>query len=117
MVSQPERLSAEARTLIESSRNELQLSTASIWEISIKYSTGKLELPGPPASIIPDWLVRSRVSALPVDQDHALVVAELPLHHRDPFDRMLIAQSRLEKMPIVTRDPAFDAYEVEVIRA
>jgi len=117
MVSQPERLSAEARTLIESSRNELHLSTASIWEISIKYSTGKLELPGSPVSIIPDCMIRSRISALPVGQDHALVVAALPLHHRDPFDRMLIAQSRVEEMPIVTRDPAFDAYDVEVIRA
>ena len=117
MVVQPERLSDAARKLLESNRNEFRLSTASIWEISIKHSTGKLELPGPPASLIPDWVIRSRVSALPVSQDHALAVAALPLHHRDPFDRMLIAQSRIEGMPIVTRDPAFDAYDVKVIAA
>jgi PIN domain nuclease of toxin-antitoxin system len=117
LVSQPERFSTGVRELLASSENDFQLSTASLWEISIKHSTGKLDLPGDPAALIPDWMRRSRVTALPILQNHALAVDRLPFHHRDPFDRMLIAQSRIEEMPIVTRDPVFDAYDVEVIRA
>jgi len=67
--------------------------------------------------LMPEWMETTDVRILSIHFGHTLDVASLPLHHRDPFDRMLIAQSRIEDMPIVTRDPAFDAYDVEVIRA
>ena len=117
MISTPERLSASARRLLEPAENELHLSTASMWEISLKYSIGKFELPAPPVVLLPEWIARSRVTALPIEQSHALAVAALPFHHRDPFDRMLIAQSSLEDLPIVTRDPVFNAYDVKVLSA
>jgi PIN domain nuclease of toxin-antitoxin system len=117
MLAEPERFPTRVRRLLASTKNDLQLSVASIWEISIKNSTGRLELPGRPETLVPEWLVRSRVTTLPIAENHALAVAGLPFHHRDPFDRMLIAQSRAEGLPIVTHDAAFDAYEVKVIRA
>lgn len=117
MVGRPDRLSAEARTLLEDPSNELLLSAACSWEIAIKHAIGKLELPGEPADVIPDWMLRSAVTALPVQHSHALHVASLPLHHADPFDRLLIAQARLEGVPILAADGTFEEYDVEVIRA
>lgn len=76
---------------------------------------GRLELPGDPVDVIPDWMLRSGVVPLPVQHTHALYVARLPLHHSDPFDRILIAQARLEEVPVLTADRPFGSYEVEVI--
>ena len=82
----PRRFSAEAVALIEHPDTELLLSAASSWEIAIKYALGKLPLPEPPPRYVPSRMQTSGVSALPVEHSHALRVAELPAHHRDPFD-------------------------------
>lgn len=88
------------------------VSAASIWEAAIKGSLGKLEAPGSLAAAA----VEEGFEPLPVTFDHAEAAGQLPPHHGDPFDRMLIAQARLEHLTIVTRDPAFDAYDVAVLR-
>ena len=117
MVSASERLSSHARSLVEGHEHELCLSAASAWEIAIKYSQGKLRLPDPPLKYVPTRLERLGVLSLPIDQAHALHVSTLPLHHRDPFDRLLIAQAQLEHLPILTSDPVFAAYDVRTIAA
>jgi PIN domain nuclease of toxin-antitoxin system len=117
LLSAPKSIKRSTLDILESPDNDLYLSAASTWEIAIKYATRKLALPGDPSTLVPEWMAKTDVRPLSVETGHTLVVVTLPFHHRDPFDRMLIAQSLAEKMPIVTRDPAFDAYEVEVIRA
>ena len=117
MVAEPERLSQSSRALVRASANELLLSAASVWEIAIKFGLGKLELPDGPEAFVPRLMIRTAVTPLPVHHRHALRVAALPLHHRDPFDRLLIAQAQLEEVPVMTADPAFGHYEVEVIAA
>jgi PIN domain nuclease of toxin-antitoxin system len=92
------------------------LSVASSWEIAIKYALGKLPLPTPPAEYVPSRMERSGTSGLAIEHEHALRVAALPPHHRDPFDRMLVAQAQIESLPILTADAVFDAYEVTILR-
>jgi PIN domain nuclease of toxin-antitoxin system len=91
------------------------LSVASIWEIVIKTQTGRLGLPRPTGPFIISKLVSNGVQILPITADHVLRIESLPNHHNDPFDRMLIAQSLEEKLPVVTADRAFERYPVEVI--
>jgi PIN domain nuclease of toxin-antitoxin system len=93
------------------------LSAASGWEIAIKYRLGKLALPEPPRSYVPDRMRRSGTTSLAVEHDHVLRVAELPDHHRDPFDRLLVAQAQALDIPIVTADQQISAYDVETMRA
>ncbi len=115
MAASPERLSARARKLVETTEHELLLSAASAWEIAIKHALGKLRLPEPPARYVPKRLETMRTVPLPIEHGHALRVASLPPHHRDPFDRMLVAQAQIEDLPILTADPVFTRYDVEVI--
>jgi PIN domain nuclease of toxin-antitoxin system len=110
-----QRLSASARTVLADGANELYVSVASIWEIAIKSSKGDLSLPGEVGAFIDDRLRRNRWLPLPIDQRHVIRAAALPRIHRDPFDRMLVAQSQIEEMPIVTIDPAITRYDVETI--
>lgn len=117
MVGRPDRLSNDARGIVEDAGNDLLLSAASAWEIVIKHSIGKLELAGDPVDAIPDWMARSGVIGLPLHHGHALAVSHLPPHHADPFDRLLIAQARLENVPVLTADSAFRDYDVEVVPA
>lgn len=114
-IAEPEKLSNRVREIALNSSNELFLSAASIWEISIKVSLGKLPLPEPSNEFIPHWLKVLNITTLNIRAEHALVVANMPFHHNDPFDRMLIAQSSIEKLPIVSIDAAFKNYNVEVI--
>lgn len=116
-LSSPERLSTEARGLLSSSRNVVYLSAASAWELAIKSALGKIDLPEPVESYVPGRMARQGLTALPVTHAHALRVATLPAHHRDPFDRLLVAQALVERLPILTADAVFDRYDVEVIRA
>ena len=116
-IESPERLGREALQLINAGQNRVYFSVASAWEIASKYALGKLPLPEPPAAFLPPRLARDHFQVLLVALEHTLQVAELPHHHRDPFDRLLIAQSRLEKLPILSADPVFGKYEVEVIPA
>lgn len=107
------RLSLAARRLMEDVRYDLLLSVASIWEIAIKAGTGRLPLPLPIRSFIPQQVAENEITVLPVAMEHALEAAYLPLHHRDPFDRMLVVQALAEQVPILSADPALDRYGVQ----
>src|SRR5271156_1424750 len=93
----------------------LSLSIASVWEILIKVKSGKLKLPRPAGPYVLRKLAENGIEILPISIDHLLALERLPMHHPDPFDRMLIAQSLEEKLPIITSDPWFSHYPVEVI--
>ena len=113
MAAEPEKLAARAREVCESA--ELVFSVASVWEIGIKWETGRLPLPSSPREYIAKQIKRAGVSILAIQFRHALTAAGLPMHHRDPFDRMLAAQCLEEGLKCVTRDPAIAAYGVEVV--
>jgi PIN domain nuclease of toxin-antitoxin system len=117
MQTAPERFSVRALELLADTDNEILLSAASSWEIAIKFALGKLPLPAPPRDYVPSRMRTSGTKGLPVQHSHALHVAELPPHHGDPFDRLLIAQSQVEQIPIMTADPWFRRYEVELLDA
>jgi PIN domain nuclease of toxin-antitoxin system len=117
MQAEPEKLGPQARALIEDTGNELLFSAASVWEIAIKVGTGKLQLPEPASTYVPSRMQSSGVSALAVSHAHAAAVADLPRHHRDPFDRLLIAQAMSEGVPILSSDLQLDAYDSERISA
>jgi PIN domain nuclease of toxin-antitoxin system len=106
------KLSPPANEAIRSLENEVLLSIASVWEIAIKVSIGKLPIPGELETFIPQQLDRNRMSILPIQLEHTYEIARMPLHHRDPFDRLLIAQAQVENIPLVSADPVFDAYDV-----
>lgn len=105
-------LSPRARMLIEEPTNEVFLSIASVWEMAIKASLGKLDLSQPFDLFIPNQLLLNDMTLLDITVSHTLRVATLPFHHRDPFDRLLIAQSLVEGMPIISVDGILDAYNV-----
>jgi PIN domain nuclease of toxin-antitoxin system len=109
----PEKLSVKARNAVASS--ERFLSLASIWEVLIKVGTGKLALPSPAGDYLTMQMRANGVTMLPIKLAHVLQTEQLPLRHRDPFDRILIAQAIEERLPIVTADAAFGRYPVEVI--
>ena len=108
------RISPPIFAMLKDVSNELLLSSASSWEIAVKYALGKLPLPAPPSEYVPGRMRRSGVLPLAVTHSHALHVADLPRHHRDPFDRMLVAQAQLENFEIVTADPVFRRYSVPI---
>ena len=112
-ITDERRLSPRARSLIASS--ELWWSVVSLWEAIQKAQVGKLSLPLPAGPMLTGELSSNHVRLLPVSLSHVLRVEELPLHHRDPFDRLLIAQSIEEGWPIITADPWFAHYPVDVI--
>jgi PIN domain nuclease of toxin-antitoxin system len=108
------RMSPHAREVFQGN-TDLLLSTASIWEILIKVQSGKLNLPRPAGRYILGQLAENRIERLSISFDHLLTFEELPMHHRDPFDRMLIAQGMEEDCPVITGDPAFKQYSIRVI--
>ena len=110
-----ERLSARGRQIIGDPTADLLFSVASLWEIAIKHSIGKLPLARPFAETFPAQLNANAVRALPIEPAHLARLVDLPLHHRDPFDRLIIAQALAEGVPVLTRDRAFGAYPVEVV--
>lgn len=109
------RLSPSVRQLMGNGQNRLFFSAASGWEIAIKTRLGRLDLPGEPAAFILGQLACNAIEVLPVQLSHALEVYALPDHHRDPFDRLLIAQSQVEGLPLLTRDPLIAQYAVDTI--
>ncbi|MEJ5308373.1 MAG: type II toxin-antitoxin system VapC family toxin [Anaerolineae bacterium] len=109
------RLSSQAYALMTDGDNELYFSAASGWEIAIKAHLGKLKLPDNAPQFVMAQLAINAIDILPVQLHHALHVYTLPMYHRDPFDRMLIAQSQLEELPIITADPQISNYAVNVI--
>lgn len=112
-LSAPEELSTEAHEVIRNGRNAVYLSAAAGWEMSIKKALGRLDFPGN----LEEVLRNDHIEVLPITLPHALAVSDLPLHHQDPFDRMQIAQARLEGLVLITRDEKIEQYEVEVMRA
>ncbi len=115
MLVSPDRIRHGARTYLEDVDNVLYLSAASSWEIAIKYRLGKLPLPEPPGSFIPSRLLLDGIASLAVQHHHAVSVADLPDHHRDPFDRLLIAQARVENLTLFTADRKIGVYEVDAV--
>ena len=108
----PERVDPKAAEVIRSRAVPVWLSTASLWEMAIKKSLGQLNYP----STLLDALAANAVEILDVRAHHALAVASLPMLHRDPFDRLLVAQARSEDLTILTRDKQIEAYDVPCMR-
>lgn len=106
------KLSNTARLLIEDQANTKLLSVASLWEIVIKHSLGRLKLSVPFNQLIPAQLHASGINLLGIELEHLNTLVTLPFHHRDPFDRLLIAQAMAGQFPVVSADAAFDAYPV-----
>jgi PIN domain nuclease of toxin-antitoxin system len=93
--------------------NENLLSIASVWEIAIKFSIGKLNLGMSIQELVDEQIINNGIELLSITTEHLAVVADLPLHHRDPFDRLIIAQATVEQIPIVGIDKVFDSYSVQ----
>jgi PIN domain nuclease of toxin-antitoxin system len=109
----PDLLSKEASTAIKEPDNEIIVSVVSVWEIAIKKALGKLEAP----KNLKEMVVDSGFALMPVDYEHAWQVKDLPPHHRDPFDRLLISIAKTESLTLVTRDSWLKAYNVPVLEA
>jgi PIN domain nuclease of toxin-antitoxin system len=105
-------LGSTARAVIADPQNEIEISPASYWEIAIKISIGKYSLNEPFQPFMEQQIATNRFRILPVTVSHAAVVATLPFHHRDPFDRMLVAQAIAEQVPLLSADPVLDAYPI-----
>lgn len=108
-------LPQDVRSIIADGDNELFFSAASCWEIAIKAHLGKIILPQKPDIFISDQLATNSIQTLPIQASHALHVFNLPYRHRDPFDRMIVAQAQMEKLPIITSDALIAKYKVRVI--
>jgi len=117
MWGEPERIRNDARTLIEDPTTELAVSAVSAWEIATKHTAGRLKLPTPAEAWLADPRHLRDVTELPITLAHATRAGTLPPHHRDPFDRMLVAQAQLESLALVTADPRLSRYDVEVLPA
>ena len=107
------KLGVRARQTIEKPENFVVVSAAAAWEIAVKRANGKLDVPGNVA----EWIKQSAFAELAIEVEHGIAAAELPKHHKDPFDRMMIAQAHLEGMTLVARDDEMDKYDVQVLDA
>ncbi|ETR69454.1 MAG: PilT protein-like protein [Candidatus Magnetoglobus multicellularis str. Araruama] len=114
-ISGNEKLSIKARNFIEDFENELVLSIASLWEIAIKVSIGKLQLLKHFDILIPEKIEENEIEILNLELNHFSTMMKLPFHHRDPFDRIIIAQSITENISVITSDGIFEDYLVKVI--
>lgn len=114
-ITDDQRLSVRAREVIGDGNNELFLSAATGWEIAIKLRIGRLKLPVEPVPFILEQMRINAIQSLAIQMNHALHVYTLPQHHRDPFDRLLIAQSQLEGLPILSADSQLASYPVQLI--
>jgi PIN domain nuclease of toxin-antitoxin system len=114
-IQNSDRLPRLVAAQINDSRNDILLSIASIWEMAIKQSTGKLNLGDAYASFIREQMKLNNIELLPVSLEHLEIVTTLPFHHRDPFDRLLIAQAIAEDIVIISADSAFSLYSVQRI--
>ena len=114
-LAEPKRLGENAKSLLRSKENQLYLSAASSWEISIKAGLGKLPLPEPPDKYISSRMANLKILPLDVKHYHTFIVYQLPLHHRDPFDRILIASSIAENSYLMSADEKFRNYDIDLI--
>jgi len=109
------RLSPRARSILEDGETVALVGAGVLYEIAIKASIGRLDLPAPAESYLPRLLRKHAFGVLPIEEAHALRAGGLPLIHRDPWDRLLIAQSQVQDVPILTADPVIGQYDVEVV--
>jgi PIN domain nuclease of toxin-antitoxin system len=107
-------LSKKARELIGDGHNILYWSAASSWEVSIKYALGRMPLPEAPEQFLPAEIGKNRLESLPIIDAHAFQAGQLPHHHRDPFDRMLVAQAQVESLALLSNDRQLNHYDVEI---
>jgi PIN domain nuclease of toxin-antitoxin system len=114
-VGPTETLNHQCLRLLADQSNSLFLSAASVWEVVIKYSLGRLELPDSPARWLSDRIRVLGIQTLDVTPAHAFRLADLPSPHRDPFDRMLVAQANAEQLTLLTTDRIFQSYPVQVV--
>jgi len=117
MAVDPGRLQAATREVLSDPGTTRLWSAASSWELTIKWRSGKLRMPEEPSTWIPRMLAELATESLPIRHDHAIRAGALPDHHRDPFDRMLVAQAELEQAALVTADRRLSRYDIEVIAA
>jgi PIN domain nuclease of toxin-antitoxin system len=113
--SEPEKLSVEVATFIQDPNNVIFISVASVWEMQIKLQTGKLTLRMPLVDIVQHQQKTNRIETLPITLRHVLALADLPLHRKDPFDRLLIAQAQVETLTLISHDPMFAHFPVQVV--
>lgn len=106
-------LSPAARDAVGDAYNDCWLSLVSCWEMAIKLSLGKLRLPAPVERFVPEQMAENDFRQLGLEFQHVVRVATMALHHRDPFDRLLVAQAVEEDLALVSADAAFDAYDIE----
>ena len=112
-LNSPELIPLKTRKFFNSEDLDLYLSMASVWEMGIKSSLGKLKFENPLKEIIRTAIKESGLKILPIQAEHIYFIEDLPFHHKDPFDRIIIAQSLVEKMPIITSDVVFDQYKTK----
>ncbi len=117
MIGASDRLSAVAKAHLADESNELYLSAAAVWEIGIKHAAGKLRFTGDPTTQIPLYITRSGVQPLSVRVEHVVRATALPAHHRDPFDRLMVAQALEDGLTLITGDGRLAAYEVPILDA
>jgi PIN domain nuclease of toxin-antitoxin system len=114
LVEGDKNLSTVARSAIEDEDNSLYLSIASLWEITIKLSLGKLDLQLSVDEMVESFLIPGGIEILQIETSHLSILRDLPLQHRDPFDRLIIAQAQAEKMTLISADGVFDLYGVDL---
>jgi len=113
--SEPLRLSPQVLSICQNSENVLLVSVASLWEMQIKLQLGKLKLRMPLAELVSAQRQVNKIEILEVKLEHIMALGELPPHHRDPFDRLLIAQANIEQAILLSKDPIFAQYPVKVV--
>lgn len=115
LLKEPEKLNRRALDLLEDENQNVFLSSVTSWEVVIKFSIGRLTLPKKPDDLLPEVFERFSFQPLSITHSHSLAVGDLVFHHRDPFDRMLIAQARSEKLVLLTADSMFEKYPVDIL--
>jgi PIN domain nuclease of toxin-antitoxin system len=115
MDSDPSLLSASVEGLLKDKQNAVYISVVSVWEMQIKVQIGKLTLSAPVEKLVQEQRDNNDLNILPVTLAHALKVGDLPLHHKDPFDRLLVAQAIVEDFTLITKEPILSQYEAKVI--
>ena len=116
-VGDPSRISRKARDVMADVSHEVFLSAVTSWEVAIKAASGKLHLPEPPDLYVPRRMASQGLRPLAVSHEHALTVFALPVYDRDPFDRLLIAQAKVEGMTLISAEKIFDRYPVQLLWA
>ena len=115
MANDPDRLGGQARETVLDVETSLYVSMATFWELAVKISLGKLSLDGLTLNHLKAYCIDNAISFLPIQYQHCLQVVELPFFHRDPFDRLLIGQARVEELSLISKDRLFKKYLVDVV--